>query len=108
MVGLNPEVNELNKIFLDHNNFHVYVETMNETTGKVIYTEWKRVYNLVMDAAYNDEAYELRLNEDKDYTIKFGDNVHGVIPPKGSKVHVVYLQSNGEKRTIRFWRIIGE
>lgn len=40
--------------------------------------------------------YELRLNENKEYTIKFGDNIHGKKLDAGSKIHVIYLQSNGE------------
>lgn len=98
LTGLNPETNPSNKVYLDHNNFHVYIETVSETDGRVAFTEYKQVENLVLDAAYNDNVFELRLNEDKDYVIKFGDNIHGKMPVKGSLVHVVYLQSNGEKR----------
>ena len=38
----------------------------------------------------------MRLNERKNYELKFGDNIHGQIVPPGSKIHVIYLQSNGE------------
>ena len=93
--GLNPN-NENNPIYIDHNNFHVYIETINETTGDITYKEWKQTNNLVLDATYNSEMYELRLDENKNYTIKFGDNIHGKQLKLGENIHIIYLQSNGE------------
>jgi len=43
----------------------------------------------------NDNYYELRLNEDKKYILKFGDNIHGKIPENGASIHILYLRSNG-------------
>ena len=93
--GLNP-TNLQRPIFIDHNNFHVYIETIDENTGKIQYTEFKQVDSLVQDSTFNDKHYELRLNENKDYTIKFGDNIHGYQLPMGTKIHIIYLESNGE------------
>ena len=95
LAGLNPQ-NIQHPIYIDHNNFHVYIETIDETNGEIIYTEFNQVDSLVQDALYNDKSYELRLNENKDYTIKFGDNIHGYQLPMGTKIHVIYLESNGE------------
>lgn len=95
LTGVNPN-NEESPIYIDHNNFHVYVEKIDESTGERIITEYTRVDNLILEAAYNDTVYELRLNENKEYTIKFGDNIHGKKLEAGSKIHVIYLQSNGE------------
>lgn len=69
MDGLNPETQI--PTFIDHNNFHIYIEHIDESTGEISYTEWKQVNNLVLDCTYNDQAYELRLDENKNYTIKF-------------------------------------
>jgi len=99
MAGLNPN-NENNPIYIDHNNFHVYIETISETTGETSYKEWTRVNNLVLDATYNSEMYELRLDENKNYTIKFGDNIHGKQLNMGNNIHIIYLQSNGEEGKI--------
>lgn len=70
LTGLNP-LNTQRPIYIDHNNFHIYIETVNDVSGEIIYTEFKRVESLVQDAVFNDKCYELRLNENKDYTIKF-------------------------------------
>jgi hypothetical protein len=76
IAGLNPD-NLLSTIYVDHNNFHVYVEHINESNGKSEYTEWSKVENLILESAYNDTHYEIRLDENKNYVLKFGDNVHG-------------------------------
>ena len=99
MAGLNPN-NENNPIYIDHNNFHIYIESINETTGEISYKEWTQVNNLVLDATYNSEMYELRLDENKNYTIKFGDNIHGKQLKMGDNIHIIYLQSNGEEGKI--------
>lgn len=67
--GLNPDTPI--PTYIDHNNFHVYIEHVDEDTGKISYTEWKQVNNLVSECTYNTQAYELRLDENKNYTIKF-------------------------------------
>jgi hypothetical protein len=93
--GLNPS-NLSKPIYIDHNNFHVYIETNNDTTGELEYIEFQQVESLVQEATFNDKFYELRLNENKDYTIKFGDNIHGYQLSMGTRVHIIYLESNGE------------
>ena len=69
MEGLNPS-NITQPIYIDHNNFHVYVELISETTNVIQYTEFVQVNSLVQDAIFSDKCFELRLNENKDYTIK--------------------------------------
>ena len=70
LVGVTPNIED-NPVYIDHNNFHVYVEKIDEETGERKFTEYARVDNLILNAAYNDTVYELRLNENKEYTIKF-------------------------------------
>ena len=93
MERLNPNI-ELAPVFIDHKNFHVYVETINPDDGEITYTEWKRVDNLVQESQYDSTDFELRLDENKNYTLKFGDNIHGQRLNYGDKIHVIYLQSN--------------
>ena len=95
--NLNPE----NNIYVDHDNFHVYIESVNEQTGETSYKEWHRVQNLVLDSAFNDESYEIRLNENKIYVLSFGDNIHGKSLNYGDKIHIIYLQSNVEDGKIQ-------
>lgn len=42
----------------------------------------------------------MRLDENKNYTIKFGDDIHGHKLSYGDKVHVIYLQSNTSEGSI--------
>ena len=42
-----------------------------------------------------DRVFNLRLNENKQYQITFGDGATGAIPPKGASLYIVYLESNG-------------
>ena len=85
-----------NNLYIDHDSFVIYVETINESTGSRLYEEWTQVENLILNSNSSDKHYELRLNESKNYVLKFGDNIHGKILPAGAKVHIIYLQSNGE------------
>lgn len=43
-----------------------------------------------------DRVYELRLNENKQYEIRFGDGVHGRRLKNGDKLHVYYLKTSSE------------
>lgn len=93
--GLTPDSYD-NPTYIDHYNFHVYVEYLEPEKGTRVITEYTQVDNLILDAAFDDTAFELRLNENKEYTIKFGDDIHGKKLKEGSKIHVIYLRSNGE------------
>jgi hypothetical protein len=42
-----------------------------------------------------DKIVDLRLNENKQYEIMFGDGFNGAIPPKNSNIYIVYLTTNG-------------
>ena len=64
--------------------------------GTSTVTEYKQVNNLILDSAFNDCAYELRLNEFKNYTLKFGDDIHGKRLEEGDLIYIIYLRSNCE------------
>lgn len=93
-----------NGAFVAHNYIDVYVETGDELR------QWKRDNNGIFNNTSNinefntensfyghdDEVYSIRLNEDKQYEIRFGDGIIGKKPEKGSKIIVMYLDSNGK------------
>lgn len=43
----------------------------------------------------NERVFELRLDEFKNITLKFGDGIYGQKLENGDKVYIVYLKSNG-------------
>lgn len=44
----------------------------------------------------NDNYFALRLNENKEYEIEFGDGIHGSILKEGDIINIIYLKSNNE------------
>ena len=75
---------------IDHFNIDVYVK--NNKTNK--WSQWNRVDNLYLNTA-RDEVCEIRLNENKRYEIKFGNNINGKSLNQGDQVCIYYLQSAG-------------
>lgn len=64
-----------------------------------IYYEYRAVRNL-FDSAATDSVFEVRVNEDKELTIRFGDGVSGAILPANVALTFVYLRSNGDEGEI--------
>lgn len=81
-------------VYIDNDTIHIYIEKVNERTGEIEYTEVQIVNNLVLDSAATDLSCEVRVNENKELVVKFGDDIHGKKLELGTKVHVIYLQSN--------------
>jgi hypothetical protein len=81
-------------VYIDNDTIHIYIENVNEKTGETEYTEVQIVNNLVLDSAATDLSCEVRVNENKELVVKFGDDIHGKKLELGTKVHVIYLQSN--------------
>jgi hypothetical protein len=81
-------------VYIDNDTIHIYIEKVNEKSGEIEYTEVQIVNNLVLDSAATDLSCEVRVNENKELVVKFGDDIHGKKLELGTKVHVVYLQSN--------------
>jgi DNA-dependent RNA polymerase auxiliary subunit epsilon len=77
-------------IIIDHFNIHVYVREVN---GK--WEQWEQTENLYLERA-SAKKFELRLNENKLYEIKFGDNINGRVVSKNSDIAIYYLESKGE------------
>jgi hypothetical protein len=95
------------KQLISHDHIKIYVE---ETIGgEQVWTEWYANNNLFTSSeqTFNDltssankannenRFFEYRLNENKQYTLTFGDNINGKQLPPNAKILVIYLESNG-------------
>ena len=78
-----------NNDLIDHNFIHVYVKSGNNP-----WKQYKNVNSLYLENPLS-ESYELRLNENQRYTIKFGNGVTGKKLSEGDFVSVFYLKSDG-------------
>lgn len=76
---------------IDHFNIFVYVKDF--TTKQ--WSEWTRTDSLFLERT-NARRFEVRLNENKRYEIKFGDNITGKRVNSGDEIAVYYLQSDGK------------
>jgi hypothetical protein len=97
-IGANDEViflNLGNNLYIDHFNIFVYVKS--KITGK--WSEWNKTENLFLNTA-TDNVYELRYNANKNYEIKFGDNINGKALNQDDEVQVYYLNINTDSTTI--------
>lgn len=97
MSGVGP--NEDVPTFIDNDTIHVYVEKVNDD-GVKEYKEVTVVKSLVVDSTSDDLHCELRLNENKEFEVKFGDGIHGKRLAKGTIINMVYLASNGPEGVI--------
>lgn len=87
--------------YVSHNHIIVYVK---DITGN--YTEYKPVTNLY-NSKPTDTHYEVRINENYQYTLKFGDNINGKQLQENSELYVVYLSSNGPDGQIGAMKLDG-
>lgn len=78
-----------NNDLIDHNHVHVYVKS-----GNNLWKQYENVNSLYLENPLS-ESYELRLNENQRYTIKFGNGVTGKKLSQGDFVSVFYLKSDG-------------
>ena len=76
-----------NTISIDHNNIDVYVKPVNSLKWE----KWERSENLFLNKS-SDKVFEVRYNPNKNYEIKFGDDINGKQLQTGDEVIVYYLQ----------------
>ena len=76
---------------IDHFNIFVYVKEINEQNK---WYEWNRVPSIYL-AKPNERVFEIRYNENKNYELKFGNNVNGRKLTQGDQVAIYYLKSAG-------------
>jgi hypothetical protein len=84
-----------NTISIDHNNIDVYIKRKNNSSWE----QWIRSENLFLNKA-SDKVYETRYNPNKNYEIKFGDNINGSQLNEGDEVLVYYLELSVNSTTI--------
>jgi len=79
-------------VIVDHFNINVYVKDINSGT----WSQWERVPALYL-ATSTEKKFEVRLNENKHYEIKFGNNINGQKLNTDDIVAIYYLKSNGSQ-----------
>lgn len=84
-------------IIIDHFNIDVYVK--NSIDPNATWNLWKPTASLFLEKS-TSQAYEIRLNENGRYEIKFGNNITGQQLIPGAQIAVYYLQSAGAKGQI--------
>jgi hypothetical protein len=91
-------------VIIDHFNIDVYVKKTN-STGE--WTKWIKTESLYLQNA-TDTTYEIRLNSNKNYELKFGDNINGAQLDVGDVVAIYYLQSAGTTGEVGVGAINGQ
>lgn len=79
---------------IDHFNIDIYVKSKNRK-----WVQWERTDGLVLKRG-TDNAYEVRLNENKQYEIKFGNGINGKQLQEGDIVSIYYLKSDGKNNLV--------
>lgn len=85
----------LSESLVDHYNIDVYIKDINTET----WIKYKRTPSLYLENGVA-EKFEIRLNGNKRYEIRFGDDINGKKLQTGDKVAVYYLESNGENGVV--------
>jgi hypothetical protein len=83
--------NNVNTV-IDNFNIDVYVK--DNTATKPTWVKWSPSQSLFLERP-NSTKYEIRLNEDGRYEIKFGNNVNGKQLNAGDEVAIYFISSNG-------------
>jgi hypothetical protein len=88
-------VDSNNKKFISHGSISVYVKEADSGTWK----EYEEVDTLFLTKG-TDRVYDLRLNENGHYEIKFGNGVFGKKLNTADEVSVFYILSDGDRGLI--------
>jgi len=81
--------------FISHGTISVYVKEVN--TG--LWYAYEEVESLFLSSA-NDKVFDIRLNENGHYEIKFGNGIFGRRLAANDEVSVIYILSDGDKGLI--------
>jgi len=82
---------------IDHFNIDVYVK--DNTVKAPIWEKWSVTQSLFLERS-NSKVYEIRLNENERYELKFGNNVTGKQLNTGDEVAIYYIKSDGSRGEI--------
>ncbi len=92
--------------FLAHPHLDVYVKRANSKNNTFDYIQFEPVSQGTLFGEQTtifgpvDDVYELRINENKQYTVTFGDGIHGSRIQEGDELFIIYLESNGASANI--------
>ena len=86
-----------NNINVDHFSIKVYVQETQGNSTK--WYEYVRVPSLYLNNS-NDRVFECRLNQNKNYEIKFGNNINGKRLTAGNNIAIYYIASTGAEGEI--------
>jgi hypothetical protein len=81
-----------NNALIDHSNIDVYVK--DNTQLNPTWKQYSSTPSLFLENT-NAEKYEIRLNENDRYEIKFGNNITGKQLNAGDNIAIYYLKSDG-------------
>jgi|GEM_PF-602151 len=84
-------------VLIDHFNTDVYVKS--SVAANATWIKWAPTQSLFLEQS-NATKYEIRLNENGRYEIKFGNGVTGQQLNSGDQVAVYYLKTDGVKGQI--------
>jgi len=90
-------------VLIDHFNIDVYVKSISTNVWK----KWTRTESLYLENA-TAEKFEIRLNQNKNYEIKFGDDINGLQLQAGDTVAIYYLQSIGTAGQVGANTLVGQ
>jgi DNA-dependent RNA polymerase auxiliary subunit epsilon len=90
-------------VIIDHFNVDVYIKSISTNVWK----KWTRTESLYLENA-TAEKYEIRLNQNKNYEIKFGDDINGLQLQAGDVAAVYYLQSAGTAGQVGANTLVGQ
>lgn len=90
-------------VLIDHFNIDVYVKSISNNVWK----KWTRTESLYLENAIA-EKFEIRLNQNKNYEIKFGDDINGLQLQAGDTVAIYYLQSIGTAGQVGANTLVGQ
>lgn len=83
--------------FISDNFFIVYVNESGLTNGE--WKEYTETASIFLESS-QAEKYEKTFDEDYNYKFKFGNGIYGKKLPKGAKVVIYYIVSDGEASTV--------
>lgn len=81
--------------FISHGTISVYVREVESNAWR----EYEEVDNLFLTSG-NNRVFDIRLNENGNYELKFGNGVFGRKLEEGDEIAVYYILSNGERGLI--------
>jgi hypothetical protein len=92
--------------YIAHPNVDVYIKRANATDASFDYIKYEPISQGTLFGDQSnifgpqDDVFELRINENKQYVVTFGDGVHGSRLRDGDELFIVYLEGNGNSGKI--------